>query len=397
MTELLIRLFTKRGADERTSCGKLAGKVGIICNVLLCAFKFAAGVLSGSVSVTADALNNLSDASSGVISLLGFKLAEKNADEEHPYGHARYEYLAGFMVSVLVLVIGAELLQSSVARIISPEPVEFTALTLAVLGVSILVKLWMMAFYKKVGRRIDSETLAASAADSRNDVISTAAVLAAALLSRFTAINADGVMGAAVAVFIIVSGIGLLRDAISPLLGKAPDPALCESIRQQILAHDGVLGTHDLMLHDYGPGRRFASVHVEVAADTPLIESHETADSIERDFAAQGLGMTVHIDPVMTDDSAAGEARRELCEIVRMIDGRLSVHDVRLVPCAEHTRCVFDCVVPHGTGLSEQQLREEIGRFMRAKHPDYVCSIRFDSSFAPIQHADSIDFADKKC
>lgn len=397
MTELLIRLFAKRGADERAACGKLAGKVGIICNVLLCAFKFAAGVLSGSVSVTADALNNLSDASSGVISLLGFKLAEKTADEEHPYGHARYEYLAGLMVSLLVLVIGAELLRSSVIRIITPEPVEFTALTLAVLAASIAIKLWLMVFYKKIARHIGSETLAASAADSRNDVISTAAVLAAAVLARLTGINADGVMGAAVALFIIFSGIGLLRDAISPLLGKAPDAAFCESIRQQILAHDGVLGTHDLMLHDYGPGRRFASVHVEVAADTPLVESHETADRIEREFAAQGLGMTVHIDPVLTDDSAAGEARRELSEIVRGIDERLSVHDVRLVYCAEHTRCVFDCVVPHGAGLTEQQLREEIARFMRVKHPDYVCYVNIDSSFAPIQRAQRLDFTDKKC
>lgn len=391
MTELLIKLFAKQGAEERTSCGKLAGKVGIICNLLLCAFKFAAGVLSGSVSVTADALNNLSDASSGVINLIGFKLAEKTADEEHPYGHARYEYLAGFMVSVLVMVIGVELLRSSVLRIISPEPVEFSALTMTVLVVSILIKLWMMAFYRKVGRRIDSETLIASAADSRNDVISTSAVLVAAVVSRFTAINADGIMGAAVAVFILFSGFGLLRDAISTLIGKAPDPGLCESIRRQILEYDGVLGTHDLMLHDYGPNRRFASVHVEVAADTSLIDSHETADRIERGFAAQGLGMIVHIDPVLNAGSAAGEARRELSEIVRGIDERLSVHDVRLVRFSDHTRCSFDCVVPRDTGLSEQQLREEIERFMRTKHPDYICCIDFDSSFAPIQRSERLD------
>lgn len=391
MTELLIKLFAKQGAEERTSCGKLAGKVGIICNLLLCAFKFAAGVLSGSVSVTADALNNLSDASSGVINLIGFKLAEKTADEEHPYGHARYEYLAGFMVSVLVMVIGVELLRSSVLRIISPEPVEFSALTMTVLVVSILIKLWMMAFYRKVGRRIDSETLIASAADSRNDVISTSAVLVAAVVSRFTAINADGIMGAAVAVFILFSGFGLLRDAISTLIGKAPDPGLCESIRRQILEYDGVLGTHDLMLHDYGPNCRFASVHVEVAADTSLIDSHETADRIERGFAAQGLGMIVHIDPVLNAGSAAGEARRELSEIVRGIDERLSVHDVRLVRFSDHTRCSFDCVVPRDTGLSEQQLREEIERFMRTKHPDYICCIDFDSSFAPIQRPERLD------
>lgn len=388
MTELLIKLFAKNG--ERSACGKLAGKVGIVCNLLLCGFKFLAGMLSGSVSVTADALNNLSDASSSIISLLGFKLAEKTADEEHPYGHARYEYLAGLTVSALVLLIGAELMHSSILRIITPEPVEFSVVTFFVLGASILVKLWLMVFYKKVGRRIDSETLSASAADSRNDVISTAAVLAAAVIAYFTDFQTDGIMGAAVAVFIIFSGIGLMRDAISPLLGKAPDPKLCESIHEKVMSYDGVLGTHDLMLHDYGPTRRFGSVHVEVAADTPLMDSHEIADRIELDFAEQGLVMTVHIDPVVTDGEA-GEARRELAEIVKTIDERLSVHDVRLVFGADSTRCFFDCVVPHGIGLSEQQLREEISRFMRAKHPNYVCCIKFDSSFAPIHHAEKID------
>lgn len=388
MTELLLKLFAKNG--ERSACGKLAGKVGIVCNLLLCGFKFLAGMLSGSVSVTADALNNLSDASSSIISLLGFKLAEKTADEEHPYGHARYEYLAGLTVSALVLVIGAELMHSSVLRIITPEPVEFSLVTFIVLGASILVKLWLMVFYKKIGQRIDSETLSASAADSRNDVISTAAVLAAAVVAYFTDFQTDGIMGAAVAVFIILSGIGLLRDAISPLLGKAPDAELCESIHNKVMSYDGVLGTHDLMLHDYGPTRRFGSVHVEVAADMPLMDSHEIADRIELDFAEQGLVMTVHIDPVVTDGEA-GDARRELTEIVKTIDERLSVHDVRLVFGADSTRCFFDCVVPHEMGMTEQELREEISRFMRAKHPHYVCCIKFDSSFAPIHHAEKAD------
>lgn len=388
MTELLIKLFTKNG--ERSACGKLAGKVGILCNLLLCGFKFLAGILSGSVSVTADALNNLSDASSSIISLLGFKLAEKSADEEHPYGHARYEYLAGLTVSALVLVIGAELMHSSVLRIITPEPVEFSLITFIVLGASILVKLWLMVFYKKIGKRIDSETLFASAADSRNDVISTTAVLVAAAVAYFTDFQTDGIMGAAVAVFIIISGIGLMRDAISPLLGKAPDPELCESIHEKITSYDGVVGTHDLMLHDYGPTRRFGSVHVEVSADMPLMDSHEIADRIELDFAEQGLVMSVHIDPVVTDGEA-GEARRELAEIVRTIDERLSVHDVRLVFGADSTRCFFDCVVPHDMGMTEEELREEISRFMRAKHPNYVCCIKFDSSFAPIHHAEKLD------
>ena len=368
----------------RSAYGKLAGWVGIVCNVVLCTGKFIAGVLSGSVSITADAVNNLSDASSGIISLLGFRLSEKSADEEHPFGHARYEYIAGFIVAVVILLIGGELLKSSVTKIISPSPVEYSGLSIAVLAASIAVKLGMAAYYSKTARLINSGTLKASAADSRNDVISTAAVLAAAFVSRFTSLELDGIMGALVAVFILYSGAGLVREAMSPLLGKAPDPQLVEALRKRILSQEGVLGAHDLMLHDYGAARKFASVHVEVSAEMSLTEGHEIADRIERDILNAGVNLTVHIDP-LSPDSEAGEARRCLEEIVRRIDERLSVHDVRLVPCADYTRCVFDCVVPSGFGMSEVNLNAEIERFLRLSHPDYRCFITFDSSFAPIQ------------
>lgn len=394
MTKLLTKLFIKdSGADTpavRSAYGKMAGKVGIFCNVLLCAGKFFAGMLSGSVSVTADAVNNLSDASSSLISLIGFKLSERSADAEHPYGHGRYEYLAGFIVAALIMVIGGQLLRDSILKIIEPGEVEFGLVPLAVLIVSILVKFWLMAFYKKIGGRISSETLIAAAADSRNDVISTAAVLAALIISHFCSVELDGIMGAAVAVFILYSGIGLVKDALDPLLGKAPSAELVEEIRSKILAYNGILGTHDLMIHDYGPGRQFASVHVEVSADMSLMECHDLIDSIERDFLREGMNMLVHPDPVAMDDSAAGQVNAELNRIVREIDERISVHDVRIVQCPDAEKVIFDCVLPPDSGIEEKALTEEITRFLRVTRPDCRCIITFDSGYASIpRSADS--------
>lgn len=388
MTELLIKLFIKDGGSVetpavRSAYGKMAGKVSIFCNVLLCIGKFLAGVVSGSVSVTADAVNNLSDASSGVISLIGFKLSEKSADAEHPYGHGRYEYLAGFIVAALILVIGAELLRDSIIRIITPAEVEFGIVPLAVLSVSILVKLWMMFFNRKIGKIISSETLSAAAADSRNDVISTSAVLAALVISHFCSVELDGIMGAVVAVFILYSGIGLVRDALDPLLGKAPSAELVEKIREKILSYDSILGTHDLMIHDYGPGRQFASVHVEVPAEMSLLDCHEIIDAIERDFLREGMNMLVHPDPIVSGGSA-GQFNAELNEIAGKIDERVSVHDIRVVRCPEGEKVIFDCVLPPDSGLEETALTEEITRFLRINHPNCRCIITFDSGYASI-------------
>lgn len=395
MTNLLIKLFIKDGGSietpaVRSAYGKMAGKVSIVCNMLLCIGKFLAGVISGSVSVTADAVNNLSDASSGVISLIGFKLSEKSADAEHPYGHGRYEYLAGFIVAALILVIGAELLRDSIIRIITPSEVEFGIAPLAVLSVSILIKLWMMFFNRKIGRIISSETLSATAADSRNDVISTSAVLAALVISHFCSVELDGIMGAAVAVFILYSGIGLVRDALDPLLGKAPSAELVESIREKILAYDGILGTHDLMIHDYGPGRQFASVHVEVPAEMSLLDCHEIIDVIERDFLREGMNMLVHPDPIVSGGSA-GQLNAELNEIVGKIDERVSIHDIRVVRCPEGEKVIFDCVLPPDSGLEEAALTEEITRFLRINHPNCRCIITFDSGYASIPKSSDRD------
>ena len=371
---------------KRAHYGKVAGLVGIVCNTLLCIGKFIAGVMSGSVSITADAANNLSDASSSVISLIGFRLSEKRPDEEHPYGHARYEYIAGFVVAILVIVIGVELFRSSIERIITPQPVEFSIVSVIVLSVSIVVKLGMMIFNTSIGKRIDSQTLIATAADSRNDCITTAAVLAAAIISHFANVQLDGIMGTLVAAFILYSGAGLVRDAMNPLLGNAPDPELVESIREKILTYPGVLGAHDLIVHDYGHGRKFATVHVEMAAEENVIESHNVIDSIERDFLHDmGLNMLVHFDPVVTESSAVNDFRRELDEIVRLIDQRLTVHDLRVVPSDVDTRLIFDVVVPKDFSMSEQELKDEITRFVRQRRGDCSCVITVDTSFAPIQ------------
>ncbi len=386
MTNLLIRLLIKnhqntQDVQVRTAYGKLSGWVGIFCNLLLCAGKFIAGFLSGSVSIIADAANNLSDASSSIISLIGFKLSEKSADEEHPYGHARYEYLSGLIIAFLVLLIGFELLKSGIGKIVTPSPVEFSWVSVGVLAVSIIVKLWMMLFNQNMGKRIASQALLATAIDSRNDCISTFSVLAAAVISHFTQVELDGWIAILVAVFILYSGINLIREAMSPLLGKAPSPEITEEIRNKILSYEGVLGTHDLMVHDYGPGRQFASVHVEMAAENDVMESHDVIDNIERDFLRDGLHLVVHFDPIITADD---DTRHEISEIVKTIDRNLSIHDLRMVVGPTHTNVIFDCVVPHQFSMSESDLKAEINRLVRIRHPEYYCVITVENSYAPI-------------
>ena len=392
MTNLFIRLFIKdyehtEKPTVRTAFGRLSGIVGILCNLLLFGGKIIVGTLSGSVSITADAVNNLSDASSSIISLLGFKMAEKPADADHPYGHARYEYLSGLMVAVLVLLIGVELLKSSIDKILHPSPVEFSWPVVAVLIASILIKLWMALFNKTLGKKIDSQTLAATAADSRNDVISTSAVLIAALISHFTNLELDGYMGTAVAVFILYSGFGLIRETLNPILGKPPKPEFVETVRQKIMCYPGVLGTHDLIVHDYGPGSQFASVHVEVAAEADVIASHDVIDNIEREIRDElGLHLVIHMDPIVTADPEINDLRKWLSEAVKAINPSLSIHDLRVVPGTTHTNLVFDCVVPHDLAMSKTELCEKITALARERDPSFFCVITIDDSFAPIPH-----------
>ncbi|MHC1787123.1 MAG: cation diffusion facilitator family transporter [Christensenellales bacterium] len=377
----------KDAADpaERNAAGRRTSLVGLLCNGLLALFKFLVALLSGSVSIMADAVNNLSDAASSVISLIGFKMAAKPADLEHPYGHARYEYLAGLTVAVLIMIIGVELLKSSLDKVLHPSPVLFSWLSVGVLAAAILVKLWMAAFYRKVGRRIDSQTLIASAADSRNDVITTAAVLVAALASHFLKLELDGYIGLAVAAYILYSGYGLVRDTLDPLLGKAPDPRLVQEIREKIMGYPGVLGTHDLLVHDYGPGRRFGSVHVEMAAENSILESHDVIDNIERDFLRERqLHLIVHLDPIVTRDPAVKDLRLWLSGEVKAIDPGLSVHDLRLVKGPTHTNVIFDCVKPAGFHLSDARLREVLSDILKGKDPKYYAVVTLDDSYAAL-------------
>jgi len=384
MTEILIKRFIKNyenteDTSVRAAYGKFAGFVGIICNVILFAAKIIVGTLSGSVSITADAVNNLSDASSSIISLLGFKMAEKPADAEHPYGHGRYEYLSGLTVAVLIIVIGVELLKSGIDKILHPAAVSFSPVLAGVLLFSIAVKLWLMLFNKKTGQTINSSTLTATAADSRNDVITTLAVLAAAAISHFTPLELDGWIGVGVSVFILISGFGLIKDMIDPMLGSAPDPELVAKIRDKIMTYPGVIGMHDLLVHDYGPCRQFVSVHVEMPAEENVIVSHDTIDNIEADFLKnEGIHMIVHYDPVLTSDTLTTELRSEVARMVKALNSDLSIHDLRVVPGTTHTNLVFDCVAPYSLKMTDTELKNAITDEVRKLHPDFNCVITID-------------------
>lgn len=394
MTEFLIRTFVPDAAKTadravRAAYGNLACVVSILCNVALFLGKFLVGTLFGSVAIAADGMNNLSDASSNVVSLVGFKLGAKPADEKHPYGHARYEYLAGLAVSVMILVIGIELLKESALKTWHPTPVDFGWLPVAVLVASILVKLWMSVFNRKIGERIQSETLLATAADARNDVISTAAVLVSSIVVYLTKIDRiDGLMGLGVAAFILYSGVGLVRDTLDPILGAAPDPALVDHIREQALSYPGVLGLHDLMIHDYGPGNRLVSFHLEMPSDCDVMASHDLIDAIERDFLVKdGLNVTIHFDPIVVDDPHANELRDFLTQTLRELEPRASLHDLRIVPGPTHTNVIFDCVVP-GEYLNNKKydgaaLVTSLRNAVKQRWSDHFCVIRLEPNYAP--------------
>ena len=384
MTEFLLRLFVKdyQNANSplvRSSIGKLAGIVGIVCNSLLFLFKLVAGLLVGSVSITADAVNNLSDASSSLVTLCGFKLAQRPADKDHPYGHARYEYLSGFVVSALILVIGFELVKSSVEKIIHPVTVELSVLSVSVLVGSILVKLWMSLFCKNLGKRIGSTTLQATSVDSRNDVISTTAVLCGCLVGHFFNLKIDGYVGLAVAIFIIYSGIGIAKETISPLLGKQADDRLVEDISELVMSYDKVIGMHDLLVHDYGPGKCFASVHAELNADEEPLVCHDIIDDIERNALERlCVHLVIHYDPVVTDDEELNHMRNVVGGIVIDIDSRLSLHDFRMVRGAKHTKLVFDLVIPYSMEKQQADLKRKIDEGVRLQGKQYDTVICFD-------------------
>ena len=389
MTQFLIRCFIKRPDDVkdaavRTAYGNLASLVGMACNILLCIGKLLAGTLFGSIAIMADALNNLSDASSNGVSLIGFRLAAKAPDAEHPYGHARYEYLAGLVVSVTILAIGLSLLKESALKVLHPTPVAFSWLSIGVLAASILVKLWLSGFNRAVGKKINSETLMATAADSRNDVLTTGAVLLSTILCSLTGYGImDGIMGVGVAAFILWSGWGLVMDTLSPLLGESPSPELVEHIERTVMSYPGVLGMHDLMVHDYGPGHQFASLHVEFPAETDPLTAHDVIDNIENDFLKKDrLQVTIHYDPIVTADASVGVLRARLQEHARQLDPQLSIHDLRIVPGDSHTNVLFDLVFPAGYTGDIDQMLAKMCQFVKEQDPKYCCVVKVEQSYA---------------
>jgi cation diffusion facilitator family transporter len=387
MTELLLRLFIKEKdpatPGAREAYGRLAGLVGISSNILLFAAKLVIGLLSASISILADAVNNLSDCASSAITLAGFHLSARPADSRHPYGHARYEYISSLAVSCLILVIGFQFLISSFQKVRNPEPVVFSPVVVAVLVLSILIKQWQGLFNRHVGRRIQSPTLIATAADSRNDVLTTAAVLLSTVIAHLTGWQLDGYMGMAVALFILYAGIGLIREALNPLLGEAPDAALVAQIEEKIRGYDTVIGLHDLVVHDYGPDRRFASVHVEFPAAQDILVSHDIIDNIERDFAREmNILLVVHLDPVITDDPKLDALHEKLEAITREIDPALSIHDFRMVEGASHTNLLFDVVVPARYRLTDEALRERYaGAVETLEGGTYYSVVTIDRSY----------------
>ena len=385
MTNLLLRLFVKNHRNSqhpqvRTAIGAMAGFVGICCNILLCAIKLLAGTLSGSVSITADALNNLSDASGSIVTLIGFKMAGKPADEHHPYGHARAEYLSALGVAGLIFFIGFELAKSSVQKILHPEPVAFSWLMVSILLVSIGIKLWMALFNRKLGKYIDSAALMATSADSRNDCVATTAVLAAALAEHFCNLRLDGWFGLGVAAFILWSGWMLARDTVSTLLGESPDPLLRNRILDYIANQPGVLGYHDLMVHDYGPGRQFASLHVEMDYRLDPLECHRRIDQMERE-CRDGLNvhLVIHYDPVITDDPELQRLKEQCHNLLQQQDPRLTLHDFRMIQGRRHMNLIFDVALPSDLWHRQKELCSDLERSLsREENRVYHVIIHYD-------------------
>ena len=364
----------------RARIGKLSGAVGIICNCLLAAGKLIVGHMTSSMSITADGLNNLSDGASSIVTLLGFKLAEKPADRKHPYGHARIEYIAGLTVAVMILFIGLELGKSSVEKFINPEPIEFSFTAVWVLLASILVKLFMMLFNLKMGRRINSNALLATAADSRNDVMTTSAVLAASIVEHFYDVRIDGVMGIAVSLFILYSGIKLAGETMSPLLGEGANPELQKQITDYINGCPMVLGCHDLMVHDYGPGRRYASIHVEIDKNEDPMACHARIDRMERECLKNyGTHLVIHYDPVVTDDPEVNSTKRLVNTIIKVRDGRLTIHDFRMKDDGESVKMSFDMILPEDLRGQEQSIKETVEKALNSlDSKKYYADITFD-------------------
>lgn len=387
MTNRLVKLFVKDCGNTHDSAvreryGILSGSVGICLNLLLSLGKFFAGLLTGSIAVMADAFNNLSDAGSSAVTLIGFHLAGRRADEGHPFGHGRAEYLAGLGVAAVIALVGIELGKSSIRQILSPEPVSFSWLTVGILSVSIAVKLWMSAFNRTLSRRIQSPAMAATAADSLSDAAATAAVLLGLLAGHFFSVSIDGWLGALVALFILRAGWSAAKGTIDPLLGQSPDPELVRGIRDTVLSYPEVAGIHDLIVHDYGPGRRLATLHAEVSEDGDLMALHDVIDAAERELKQKyHIEVSIHMDPIATKDEEVSHTRDQVTQIVKGLDGGMSIHDFRMTNGPHHRNLIFDVVVPYRFPLTDERVKAAIQGAITAIDPKYFAVIEIDRTY----------------
>lgn len=391
MTRLLIRLFVKNSGDTenpavRKSYGTLSGGVGIFCNLILCITKIAVGLLTASISITADGLNNLSDMGSSVITLIGFKMAGKPADKDHPFGHGRMEYMSAFIVAVLILLVGAELLKSSVGALIAGDKFpDYSAAAIVVLAVSMLIKFWMYIFNRKLFKKVKSGVFKATALDSFNDIMSTGAILLSVAVSLCfkLSFNLDAVMGLLVSLFILYSGFSTGRDTLNLILGNPPDKETVEEIKNTVLSFEGFIGIHDLMVHNYGPGRQFATVHVEVPQNSDFVKCHEQVDLCEKLINEKyNIQLVIHMDPIDTNSPAVKAARKALTAELKKIDERMSLHDFRMTPLSEsRTNLIFDVVIPPEFNDKKEELRQEISAAAKKTDSTYCCVITFDNDF----------------
>lgn len=382
MITLLERIFIKQGKDERRAYGILCGSLGISLNLLLFAGKYLAGFLSGSIAVMADAFNNLSDAGSSVITLLGFQFAGQAADEEHPFGHGRIEYLSGLAVSIAIIVMGVELGRSSIEKIIHPEAVDTGVLSMAILLVSVAVKLYMSFYNRRIGAKIDSAAMKATAADSLSDALATSMVLLSMLIMKFTGVNVDGWCGVLVAVFILKAGYEAAKETLNPLLGQAPEPEFIDEIQEIVLSRPEIIGIHDLVVHDYGPGHRMVSLHGEVDGSQDIFELHDAIDGVEMELQKRlGCEAVIHMDPVNLKDPEMQEKKARISQMVKAIDQRLTIHDFRLVHGGGVTKLLFDVVMPFGMKMGEEELKKQIQDQVCETMPCCCAIIQIDHSY----------------
>lgn len=387
MINFIIKCFIKdyenvSDPGVREKYGTTSSIVGIIINILLSLSKIVIGTIFNSIAVMADGVNNLSDAGSSVITLVGFKISGKPADEGHPFGHARIEYLTGLILGVAILLVGVELIKSSFNKIMNPVPTTYSSAMIIVLVISIIMKFWISHFYKKIADKISSATIKAASTDSRNDVISTSVVLLSVIISKFTGMEIDGYMGVLVALFILYSGVDILRDILNPILGEMPAPDFIDKIEKKILSYEGIINIHDLVVHNYGPNRYFATVHAEVDAKEDILKSHDMIDNIERGFARDlDINLVIHLDPIITSDNEINQLRCMTGKIVKSIDDKLSMHDFRVVRGETHTNLIFDVVIPVGYEIKSNELIEKIEKAVKEENKDYYAVVTIDKNY----------------